>query len=121
MQELREKRKKSGGRKKGTPNKKTLALQEMLDEKGINPIDGLIETLEELNAIECYEPEDKISRAKSKANIYLELMQYLFPKRKAIEFAETTQDLVREIFDISHADEANQDHSSSEDGTTEEN
>lgn len=60
------------GRKKGTPNKKTLVLSEILDSLDCDVPSKLIEILNQL------EPEKQ-------ADVLLELMSYLFPKRKALE------------------------------------
>jgi hypothetical protein len=76
------------GRKAGTPNKSTLILQQILEEKGLDPIQGIIDSLRELDSIVSYEPADHISIALGKAKIHLELLSYLFPKRKAIETIE---------------------------------
>lgn len=61
-----------GGRKKGTPNKSTQNLQQFLDAKGEFIPEKIISLLPKL------EPRDQIK-------VYLELMQYLYPKRKALE------------------------------------
>lgn len=63
---------KTGGRTKGTPNKRTLDLQENLAASGIDVIEQLTNLLPELPP-------------QLRANVLLELMQYLYPKRKAIE------------------------------------
>lgn len=62
---------KTGGRKKGTPNKKTSELMQILG--SFNPV----ETLKEI-----------IARTKDdalQAKICLDLLKYLYPQRKAIE------------------------------------
>lgn len=60
-----------GGRKKGTPNKKTSELMQILG--SFNPV----ETLKEIIA----RTEDDALQAK----ICLDLLKYLYPQRKAIE------------------------------------
>ncbi len=65
-----------GGRKKGTPNKKTQDLLEMCEQKGVNPFEVLLDLCK--NA----DPNIKMNAAK-------EVCQYILPKRKAIE--QTTQ------------------------------
>ncbi len=60
------------GRKKGTPNKKTLILSEILDSLDCDVPTKLIDLLNLLDP-------DK------QADVLLELMSYLFPKRKALE------------------------------------
>lgn len=63
-----------GGRKRGTPNKKTKLLQTTLEQLGPDLPSRLLLLLPEL-------PPEK------QADVLLELMQYVFPKRKAIEVA----------------------------------
>jgi hypothetical protein len=60
------------GRRKGTVNKKTLALDEALASHGIDPIAQLAEALPQLSA-------DR------RVEALLDLMSYLYPKRKAVE------------------------------------
>lgn len=70
-----EKRHPDAGRKAGTPNKRTIAvdLHAMCAEKGINPFQKLLEYL----AFPC-EPELRLQAIK-------EACKYLYPQRKAIE------------------------------------
>lgn len=63
--------KKVGGRKKGTPNKKTKELLEVLG--SFNPAEKLMQLYEE--------SDDK----DLKASIAKELMKYVYPQRKAVE------------------------------------
>jgi len=68
---------KTGGRKKGTPNKKTpnkktLVLSEIFDNLNFDVI-------QRLHDLFPYLKEEK------QAQVLLELMSYLYPKRKAIE------------------------------------
>ncbi|MFZ3229840.1 MAG: hypothetical protein WA160_06520 [Pseudobdellovibrio sp.] len=63
---------KTGGRKKGTPNKSTFELYENLEKHNFDVVDQLMQILPQLST-------DK------KVNVLLELMSYLFPKRKAVE------------------------------------
>lgn len=60
------------GRQKGTPNKKTLILTEILDSLDCDVTQRLTELLPQL------QPEKQ-------ADVLLELMSYIFPKRKALE------------------------------------
>ena len=64
--------KKIGGRKRGAPNRKTLVLQEALEAQGVDPVGRLCEILPQLS------PKDQ-------SHVLLELLGYLFPKRKAVE------------------------------------
>jgi hypothetical protein len=65
-----------GGRQKGTPNKKTQALQERLADMDCDPIEAMIRIGEEANAKEDWHLA---------FSVYKELAQYVYPKRKAIE------------------------------------
>lgn len=67
-----------GGRAKGTPNKKSQVLAAILESKGVDPAGDLIKLLPQL------EPEKR-------ADIYLKLFEYIYPKLKAIEL--TPEDL----------------------------
>src|SRR4051812_48532875 len=62
------------GRKKGTANKKTLALEEALASHGIDPIGQLAAALPQLS------PDRR-------AEVLLDLVSYLYPKRKAVELS----------------------------------
>ena len=81
---------KTGGRQKGTPNKSSSSLQELIASNypDFNPILQLIE----------------ISQQKSidlnlKASILKEVATYMYPKRKPIEYeTEKTNTLPMEIF-----------------------
>jgi len=67
---------KTGGRQKGTPNRRTQQLIERLEELDVDPVEGLAQILKEPTVT-----------ADTRRAIYLELLQYLFPKRKAVEHA----------------------------------
>lgn len=70
------------GRKPGVPNKRTQDLIEKVEASGLNPFDVLIELLT------ASDPQMKFAAAK-------ELCQYLYPKRKAVEYSGDQED--REI------------------------
>jgi hypothetical protein len=72
--------KKTGGRQKGTPNKSTTELALVIEETGLNVPKRIIELLPELT------PTQEVQAL-------LELMNYLFPKRKAIEHTFNPEDL----------------------------
>lgn len=73
-------RQKTGGRVAGTPNRRTLELQERLEALGVDPLEGLAEIAKDVTApIEI------------RARVQMELLQYLFPKRKALEVSNKTQ------------------------------
>jgi hypothetical protein len=75
---------KTGGRAKGTPNKKTLEVQERLAEMGCDPIEGMARiALDESNPPEL------------RGKMFAELAQYLHPKRRATEIKTDTGPQVR--------------------------
>lgn len=94
--------KRYGGRKRGTPNKNSLSLQQKLDAfdngAGFDPI------AEVLNLYTLIHADNPLVAVK----ILTELMQYIYPKRKALEHSgeinnpyankslEELEDMVRE-------------------------
>lgn len=66
-------RKKTGGRKKGTVNKRTADITERLEGEDI--VGSLLNIAKTT--------DDEVLRA----SIYKDLMQYVYPKRKAVEMA----------------------------------
>lgn len=82
---------KTGGRKLGTPNKRTLELIEALEDLGVDPVQGDAEILDELKALLCDKKhssfQKKMQVLRSMFTIYSDLMQYMYPKRKAIDHA----------------------------------
>lgn len=83
---------KAGGRKKGVVNKRTLILQEVLENLQMNVPEKIAETLTQVeNALtQCYSGEELIMGLRLKADIYLNLMQYIYPRLKSIETKDTT-------------------------------
>lgn len=65
---------KSGGRVKGTPNKRTADVAELLNALGCDPVEGMAR----IAMNEAHAPEIR-------GKMYAELAGYLFPKRKALE------------------------------------
>ena len=65
---------KTGGRKVGTPNKRTLEIREQLQNLGVDPIEGMAQ----LAMYPNNSPE-------LRGRMYAELAQYTAPKRKAVE------------------------------------
>lgn len=63
---------KTGGRKKGTPNTRTFDLCATLVQRGIDPLDEILKASQGLSG------RDKIK-------VYLEILPYLYPKRKPTE------------------------------------
>lgn len=66
---------KTGGRQKGTPNRKSLNGSVLFQDYGFDPFGELIKLMDELL------PDQK-------AKTILRLMEFVFPKRKAITFSE---------------------------------
>lgn len=67
---------KTGGRKKGTPNKRTQIVIDRLDELDCDPLEGMVRIAK--NAEEAGE----LAIA---CKVYSELAQYCYPKRKAVD------------------------------------
>lgn len=65
---------KTGGRKKGTPNKATSELKSLLEGFGYDPIAEMVELA-----------QDPETSKELKQRIASEFCQYLYPKRKAID------------------------------------
>lgn len=86
---------KTGGRKKGTPNKATQKMREVLAEIGCDP-------LVELARI-AQEPKTPVEQ---KIRIYSELLPYVYPKRKPADDSrdEPTTINVNTVLDISGSD-----------------
>ena len=66
---------KTGGRKKGTPNKRTLDFVENLG--NYNPLESLLRIV-----------QDETTPLDTKIRINLDLLPYIYPKRKAIELRD---------------------------------
>lgn len=64
---------KGSGRKRGTPNKNTAILNEALDAAGLNIVERLEALLPQLSV-------------EKQADVLVDLLGYLFPKRKATDF-----------------------------------
>lgn len=62
------------GRKKGTPNKKTVEIAEILAELNCNPIEGMARI--------AMNPKNT---PELRGRMFAELAQYIAPKRKAVE------------------------------------
>lgn len=77
------KRQKTGGRKKGTPNKRTELFQQLIAQLNFDPT---VELVKELKKPLIAKSLNKIFD-KDKAKILMALHEYLYPRRKAIEEA----------------------------------
>lgn len=65
---------KTGGRKKGTPNKRNQEIQAKLDALGCDPVEGMARiAMDENNEVSL------------RGRMFAELAQYVLPKRKAVE------------------------------------
>ena len=85
---------KTGGRAKGTPNKRTLDIQERLDALGCDPIEGMAKLA-----------QDNANTPELRGRMFSELAQYVAPKRKAIELAAEVNTTMQEhLILISRAD-----------------
>ena len=62
----------NSGRKKGSPNRKTLILSDVLESQGHNLPTKILELLPRLS------PDRQM-------DVYLELLQYVYPKRRPME------------------------------------
>lgn len=70
---------KTGGRKTGTPNKRTAEVSNRLSELGCDPIEGMAKlAMDEGNSPEL------------RGRMYAELAGFVVPKRKAIDFRDVT-------------------------------
>jgi len=67
---------KTGGRVRGTPNKKTELVAKKLAKLGCDPLEGLAKI--------ALNPETKVE---VKVRCLAELAQYVYPKRKAVNIA----------------------------------
>lgn len=78
-----------GGRKKGTPNKNTAGVQKEIEDRlGKSLPLAILDTFDEL-------------AAKDRAYIMLDLMNYFYPKRKALEHTiEVPEEVLHELEDI---------------------
>lgn len=74
--------KKLGGRKRGTPNAKTQALEGILSGLGKSVPEMILEILPDLD------PSEKVK-------VLMGLMPYIYPKRKAIEIESEPMDPIR--------------------------
>ena len=68
---------KVGGRKKGTPNRKTLSALEIFERLNFEPLSELILLIPKL------EPSDQ-------AKVFIHLSSFIYPKRKAIEIDDVS-------------------------------
>jgi len=67
---------KTGGRRAGTPNRRTAQLTERLAELGCDPLEGLARIA-----------ADPTTESSLRVRIYADLLPFVYPKRKAVELA----------------------------------
>ena len=77
---------KSGGRAKGTPNKRTAEVAELLYALDCDPVEGMAR----IAMNEAHAPE-------LRGRMYAELAGYLFPKRKALEVKDAGRHVTFQI------------------------
>lgn len=70
---------KTGGRKKGTPNKLSLRLHDLLESCDLNPIVQISKLLPKLSA-------------KEQTDVMLQLLPYIYPRRKTMDLGLADQD-----------------------------
>jgi hypothetical protein len=75
------------GRKVGAPNKKTMQLHAVFEELGLSVPERILELLPKLTPIE-------------QTKVLLELMPYLYPKRKAVEISSFSDDKFKPLVNI---------------------
>jgi len=78
----------NSGRKKGTPNSGTLRFIEAIESQGVNLPAAIMNTVRQLEHLEDDDSLDfdkKVKIIQLKSYIYLSLLDYVYPKRKAIE------------------------------------
>jgi hypothetical protein len=71
---------KTGGRIAGTPNKRTQDLQQRLESLGVDPVSGLAAI-----AMDDSAPIDL------RARVQMDLMSYLYPRRRALDVGSSNQ------------------------------
>lgn len=71
-----------GGRQKGTPNKRTQDLKDRIEALGCDPLAAMVQIGED--AMQSGDNALAFS-------VFKELMQYIYPKRKAIEKQATVE------------------------------
>lgn len=82
---------KTGGRKAGTPNKRSQEVAEKLEHMGVDPIErlALIAEMAEQDAQMAENPKDRLPHLQLAKDCHKELAQYVAPKRKAVEHSGT--------------------------------
>lgn len=79
---------KTGGRKPGTPNKKSKIISECLDAAGINLVSSIAEILPQLSV-------------EKRVDVLMGLMPYVYPRKKSLESSLNVQGLELSTEEIS--------------------
>lgn len=82
-----ETKQKTGGRAKGTPNKRTLDFESRIQELGLDPLENLCKLLPHL-------PDAQ------QAKIYITLLDYVYPRRKSVEAPSNLDDPRQENLEV---------------------
>lgn len=83
---------KTGGRKAGTPNKRTTMVTERLEALGCDPIEGM--------ALLAMDPANSPDL---RGRMFAELAQYVAPKRKAVEIGSGDHNRVTFALNVGRA------------------
>jgi len=86
---------KTGGRVAGTPNRRTEELVTRLEALGVDPVSGL--------ALIAQDPTASLDL---RARVQMELLGYMYPKRRALDVSAPTQQAVSIRIGIPAKDEA---------------
>lgn len=84
------KREKTGGRQKGTPNKRTVHFRKLLKELDFDPTVELVKELRKKTVVAVVQAVKKGQKPEEpfnsdKAKILRDLHEYLYPRRKPVE------------------------------------
>lgn len=93
------------GRPKGSVSKKTLMLEERLSKFKMDPIEGLYSCLEELEARVCSFDADQIENLKVRASIWIDLLGYIYPKRKSIDITHQVHQNQHVVWDLRYGND----------------
>lgn len=105
------KKKKTGGRKKGTPNNNSLNAKKLAEELGVDPLEILLHFatgnakalgIDEKQTVVSYGKKIKIPAIPPELRLKAakEACPYIYPQRKAIEFEDENGDKTPPVFNI---------------------
>lgn len=77
------------GRPKGSRNKRTQQVDELLDQLDCDPVEALVRlaAMAEEDAQACEDPKERLPFLNMARDCYKELANYRYPKRKATELS----------------------------------